>query len=474
MSLLARCLDWFNVRWNELLAILVILRAEVSQVEEVAPANDAEIEFAGSAAKAVLHQDPGGARQILFITGIFFLLAILWMAFAKVEEQAHANGKVIPSGHLQVIQNLEGGIVAEIHVREGERVVKDQPLLRIDDTQFASSYQEQEKDRQYLLAKTARLLAEVNKQDFPTAEGLKDIDEELAAREVSLFQSRQQELSSQEHILAEQVAQREHEVSEGRTKVEQLTRSLSLAQQELNMTQPLVKHGAISQVEVLRLQRETSDLKGELERSKVEVTRASSALEEARSKLGGRQLEFVSKAQQELNEARAELSRTETKRKAMEDRVTRTIVRSPVAGSVNRLKINTIGGVVQPGMDLVEIVPSEDTLLVEARVSPVDIAYMHPGQKAMIKVTAYDFTVYGGLEGELSHISSDSLLDEDGNSYYLVRVRTDQHFHGKAGEKLAIIPGMTVEVDILTGSKTILSYILKPVIKARNRALTER
>lgn len=474
MSRLAEWSQRLRGHGRGLLAILHVLKAEVKLVEEHAPAQAVDLDYASSAAQAVLHHDPYGARQILLMVAVFVLCAFLWMAFAQVEEQAHANGKVIPSGHLQVVQNLEGGIVAEISVHEGQTVEKDQTLLRIDDTQFSSSYREQEKDRQYLLVKTARLQAEVDGKPFPDGADVRDVNAELLARESSLYQSRQQELSAQLQILGEQVTQKEHEISEAKAKVEQLGKSLSFAQQELNMTQPLVKQGAISQVEVLRLQRQTNDLRGELEMSKVEVTRITSALEEAQSKLTGRRLEFVAKASQELNEARAELARTEEKRGALEDRVSRTTVRSPVAGRVNRLLVNTIGGVVQPGMDLVEVVPTDTSLLVEARVSPVDIAHLHPGQKAMIKVTAYDFTIYGGLQGELVHISPDSLLDKDGNSYYLVRVRTNQHFKGKEGQELEIIPGMTVEVDILTGSKSILSYVLKPIIKTSNRALTER
>lgn len=474
MSRLAEWHGQWRTHWRNLLLILRVLKAEVNLVEEHAPAQAVDMDYAASAAQAVLHHDPRGARQILMMVLIFIVLAFLWMAFAQVEEQAHATGKVIPSGHLQVVQNLEGGIVAEINVHEGQTVEKDQTLLRIDDTQFASSYREQDKDRQYLRVKTARLQAEVDGKPFPAELDLHDIDADLLAREVGLYQSRQQELSAQLQVLTEQITQKEHEVSEIKAKVEQLSKSLALAQQELNMTQPLVKQGAISQVEVLRLQRQTNDLRGELEMSKVEVTRTTSALEEAQSKLVGRRLEFVAQAGQELNDARAELARTEEKRDALEDRVARTTVRSPVAGRVNRLLVNTIGGVVQPGMDLVEVVPTEANLLVEARVSPVDIAYLHPGQRAMIKVTAYDFTIYGGLQGELVHISPDSLLDKDGNSYYLVRVQTNQHFSGKQGQALDIIPGMTVEVDILTGSKSILSYVLKPIIKTRSRALTER
>lgn len=464
----------FRQHFAEFMGIMHILKAETAIVEETVAAHAADIDYASSATQAVLHEDPRGARQMLLITAVFFLTGFLWMALATVDEQAHGAGKVIPSGHLQVIQNLEGGIVAELYVREGQSVTKDQPLIRIDDTQFASSYREQDKDRQYLQVKTARLQAEVEGGTFPPVDGFKDVDPELLNREASLFQSRAQELQSQLRVLDEQISQKEHESNEVKTRVEQLARSYALAAQELHMTQPLVAQGAISQVEVLRLQRDTNDLKGQLDVTRVEVTKVESSLQETRDARNSHQLQFKAKAQQELNEARAELSRIEEKRGALQDRVTRAVVRAPVAGQINRLLVNTIGGVIQPGKDIAEIVPTEESLLVEARISPVDIAYLHPGQKAVIKITAYDFTIYGGLDGELVHISPDSLVDEKGGSYFLVRVKTDQHFLGKTGQKLEIMPGMTVEVDILTGKKTVLSYILKPVLRARSKAFTER
>ncbi len=460
--------------WREMQQILLTLRAETAAVESVDPAHPDEIDYAASAARAVLYQDPRGARQILMITGGFFLLCLLWSAFADIDEYARGAGKVIPSGRLQVVQNLEGGIVAELYVHEGETVQRDQPLLRIDDTQFASSFREQEQQRQFLRAKTARLQAEVDAKAFPAVGALQDIDAAILDQEVSLYQSRQQEIQSQIRILDEQITQKQHELDEIKAKVAQLTKSYDLAAQELAMTEPLVAKGAISQVEVLRLRRQTFDLKGQLDVARLEITKLGSSLQEAQNKRDSYRLQFIAKAQQEMSEAMAALSKLDETKGALEDRVRRTIVRSPVAGLVNRLLVNTIGGVVQPGMNLVEVVPTQDSLLVEARVSPVDIAYLHPGQKAIIKVTAYDFTVFGGLEGQLVHISPDSLVDDKGNSYYLVQVQTDQHFLGKMGKKLEIIPGMTTEVEILTGQKTVLSYILKPVLRAKSRAFSER
>ena len=461
--------------WRGLLSILATLRAEIQEHDNVDVATDDDIHFASSAARAVLHQDPRGARQILLLTALFLLVCLVWMAFAKVDERARGSGKVIPSARLQVIQNLEGGIVAELYVREGQQVAREQPLLRIDDTQFSSSLREQQQQRAYLRVKTARLRAEIAGEPFSAQQAdLQDVDAALLTQEVNLYQSRQQDYAGQLRVLDEQVVQKGHELDEIKSRVGQLARSYELAAQELRMTEPLVPKGAISEVEVLRLRRETLELKGQLDVARLEVSKVEAGLQEVQNKRDSFRLQVEAKAQQELNEAAAELGKLEESRDALADRVRRTTVRAPVAGQINRLLVNTIGGVVQPGMDLVEIVPGEDSLLVEARMSPVDIAYLHPGQQAMVKVTAYDFTIYGGLDGRVVHISPDSLVDDKGNSYYVVRVETERHFLGKLGQRLEIMPGMTVEVDVLTGEKTVLSYLLKPILRAKERAFSER
>jgi len=241
------------------------------------------------------------------------------------------------------------------------------------------------------------------------------------------------------------------------------------------MSEPLVAEGAMSRVEILRLQRSANDIHGELTAARLSIPRLESSLNEAKSKLSELEIRFHTEALEELNLAKSELDITTESVMALEDRVTRTRVLSPVKGTIKQLKVTTIGGVIQPGMDLVEIVPLEDQLLIEAEIRPADIAFLHPGQKAMVKLTAYDFSIYGGLEAELEHISADTITnEEDGESYYLIRLRTDKNYLEKNGEKLNIIAGMTADVDILTGKKSVLDYILKPILKARSRALRER
>lgn len=240
------------------------------------------------------------------------------------------------------------------------------------------------------------------------------------------------------------------------------------------MSAPLADEGAISEVEILRLKRSVNDLQGELEASKLAIPRLQSAHVEMKNKIKDLEISFRTKARGELNDIEAELSVTEESLRSQQDRVSRTLVRSPVRGTVKQVKVTTVGGVIQPGMDLMEIVPLEGSLLIEAHVRPADIAFLRPDQDAQVKLTAYDFAVYGGLPAKLEHISADTITDENGDSFYLIRVRTERSYIGTEDSPLKIIPGMTAVVDILTGEKTVLDYLLKPVLRARERALRER
>ena len=251
-------------------------------------------------------------------------------------------------------------------------------------------------------------------------------------------------------------------------------RSYALLKQELDMSEPLAAEGAISEVEILRLKRSTNDLRGELEATRLAIPRIQSELEEMHNKIEDLDISFRTQARSELNELQAELSGVEETLHSQEDRVTRTVVRSPVRGEVKQIKVSTIGGVIQPGMDLLEIVPLEGTLLVEAHVRPADIAFLRPDQDAQVKLTAYDYAIYGGIPAKLEHISADTITDERGDSFFLIRVRTDRNYLGPAENPLKIIAGMTAVVDVMTGKKTVLDYLLKPVLRAREMALREK
>jgi len=434
-----------------------------------------DIDFMSETAAAALQGPPAYSHVLIWGTVAFVAAFIIWAAFANIGETTVGEGKVIPSSQIQVVQNLEGGIVSEIKVRIGEVVRKNQVLMLIDDTRYASSFNENKVKNDALTAKIARLNAEVSGKNFELgAKFIKD-NPDLAERELTLYRSRQAEFNANTAGLRQQIDQRMQELKEKRAREIQIKASLDLLKRELTMSRPLVKAGAMSEVELLRLERQENDLQGELDSTKITIPRLDAAVTEARNKLEGYVAKFRNDALTELNQVRAEQEGTSATQVALKDRVERAVVRSPVTGTIKALKVNTVGGVVQPGSDLLEIVPLEDNLLVEARVKPRDIAFLRPGQETLVKITAYDFSIYGGFHAKLENISADSITDEKKNeTYYLVRVRTMSAMPERHGQPLAIIPGMTATVHIHTGEKTFLQYLLKPIIKTKELAFRER
>jgi len=393
-----------------------------------------DLEYVQNARAAVRGDSFAGANLLLFGIIAAVVAFVAWAANAMIDEVTKGQGKVIPSSSIQTIQNLEGGIVAEIFISEGSRVEKDEVIVRIDDTQSGSSYRENLAKSQALNAALARLDAEakqLNELVFP-AEIVKS-RQDLVERETSLFEKRRSDLAEQRAIF---------------------DRSLKLASDELTMTVPLVQKGIVSRVEQLRLEREVNELEGQL-----------------KDLVGTRQRE----AMEQYNEIRAQAEELNEMLQGREDRVQRTSVRSPIAGTVNKIYMNTIGGVVQPGEPIADIVPENETLLVEAKIRPSDIAFLSPGQEATLKFSAYDFSIYGGLKGTVENISADTIQDEvDKEHYYMIKVRNDLGKLVKDGRELPIIPGMVVEVDVLTGRRTVLQYLTKPFHRMRFNALRER
>jgi adhesin transport system membrane fusion protein len=425
--------------------------------------------------KALIEDAPRVIR--LTIWGIigFFLFLLLWANFAVIDEVTKGEGKAIPSSKVQKIQNLEGGIVSELFVKEGQIVEAGAPLIRLDDTRFKSNVGETEADRLSMLLRVERLSAEIDNRElnFP-ADALAAAPGQ-AASEKSLYESRRQQLHDEVGGLQEQLIQKQQELREFTSKQAQYRQQLGLQRQEIAMSEPLVAQGAVSPVEVLRLKRAEVETRGQLDATTLAIPRAESAIKEVQRKIDETRGKFRSEALTQLNEARTELNKASATGKALEDRVSRTLVTSPVRGIVKQLMVNTIGGVIQPGSDMVEIVPLDDTLLVEAKIRPQDIAFLHPGQEAVVKFTAYDYTIYGGLKAKLEQIGADTITDEDKKTtYYVIKLRTDRSHLGTDEKPLLIIPGMVASVDIITGKKSILSYLLKPIIRARAEALHER
>lgn len=439
----------------------------VHQVEDKLLARD----FVTDADAAIIAQDPLRARKAIRLVLLALGVFLLWSIIAQVDEITKGEGKVIPSRQLQVIQSLDGGIVDEILVKEGDHVREGQVLVKIDATRFLSNFKESRATYLSLLAKAARLRAVAEGSEFvPPPEVVKEAPE-LIQQERSLYLNRKAELEAQIGIAREQLAQRSNELSEARARYEQAAQGLALTSKELAMTQPLIQSGAVSDVELLRLQRDVARYSGEKNQASAQITRLQAAIGEAQKKIQEVELEFKNQARNELSETQGKINSLSEGSVALSDKVKQADIRSPVNGTVKRLLYNTVGGVVQPGKDILEVVPLEDTLLLEAKVLPKDIAFLRPGQTANVKFTAYDFTIYGGLEARVEQISADSVTDDKGNAFYLVRVRT---LKSRLGKNLPIIPGMVAEVDILTGKKSILSYLLKPVLRAKQYALTER
>ena len=420
---------------------------------------------------AILQQEPLRARILLKSVGIALAIAVMWAAVSRLDEVTRGEGKVIPSRQLQVLQSLDGGVVEEILVKEGDVVDAEQVLLRIDPTRFASSVRESRVQYSALVAKAARLKALTEGTPFKVPDEIAKEDPKTVEEERRLYESRRNELETQSSIARQQLAQRQQELVEVRARHEQASKSYDISARELAVTKPLIASGAVSEVELLRLERDVARFRGERDMASAQISRIQASISEASHKLEEVGLAFRNESGKELGETMARLNALAEGSVGLSDKVTRSVLRSPVKGTVKRVLVNTVGGVVQPGKDVIEIVPLEDNLLLEARVQPRDIAFLRPGQKVVVKFTAYDFSIYGGLDGKLEHIGADSVVDEKGNAFYIVRVRTNQP---SLGNNLPVIPGMVAEVDIVTGEKSVLTYLLKPVLRASARAFTER
>ena len=413
--------------------------------------------------------------NVLSLTVVAFVVIFLyWANKALLDEVTRGDGRVIPSSRVQVIQNLEGGILSELLVKEGAIVEKDAVLLRITNAVAQSDYGETLSQYLSLKAALSRLEAEVANREIAFSDDVLTGAPRAADTELSLYRARKTQLDAQIAVLRDQEAQRQQEILELKARAQALQRTLAFARDERAITEPLVAKGAAARVELVRLQRQISDLEGQLDNTRLSIPRAESALSESQRRIHERGATFQADARNELNQRRTQYTTIESKILAERDRVSRTEVRAQVRGTIKELKINTIGGVIRPGQDLVDLVPLEDTLVIEARIRPADIAFLRPGQTATVKITAYDYSIFGGLKAHLEQISADSIKDEKGESFFRVLLRTEKNSLGTLESPLPIIPGMTASIEILTGQKTVLDYLMKPLLRAKERALRER
>lgn len=430
-----------------------------------------EADFMMDADSIIVQQEHLRARILLRVAFVSVILFVVWAALVHVDEITKGEGKVIPAQQIQILQSLDGGIVTNILVKEGDVVKEGQVLLQIDTTRFESTLNESRSMYLSLTAKAARLRAIGEGKAFvPPPEVVLEAPD-TASEEQRLYATATSELEAQLSIARQQLAQRTQEQNESIARQKQASQAYESSLKELNVTRPLLSTGAVSEVELLRLERDVSRFKGERDIAASQISRAGSAISEASRKIQEVELSFRNTASKELSETMSRLNSIIQSSSGLEDKVKQSAIRSPVRGTVKRLLVNTVGGVVQPGRDVIEVVPMEGKLILEAKVQPRDIAFLAPGQKAVIKFSAYDFAIYGGLDAILEHIGADSVTDEKGNTYYTVRVTT-VNSRLKGGQP--IIPGMVAEVDIITGKKTILNYMLKPVLRAKQSAFTER
>ena len=432
-----------------------------------------ELEYLESLSAAVLHSTPRRSRLVLYFWLLTVALFLLWASIAKVDEIVRAHGKIVPSGENKVLQNLEGGIVESIDVKEGETVKKGQVLLRIKNMRSRSELEGYLSKYYELAARAARLKAQAKNEPLEFDKALAEEHPELVERERSLYNANMGRLKAELETLRKQMRQKQLLLAEAEKKLKNLKKSYALIEEEVKMSEPMVKEGVKSKVDFLKLQREANAIRTEIDSVKASIPRLQSAIAEIRSRIEEQKLKFESESERKMNETLGEMERVMAKIKAFEDTVARTVVRSPVDGIVKKLYVHTIGGVVKPGMDLVEIVPMDKNLIAEVKVSPKDIAFIYPGQKALVKFTAYDYAIYGGLKGKVVGISPDTVTDKKDRTFYIVRIETDSNYLLSGGKRLKIIPGMVVDADIVTGKRTILDYLLKPLLHSKDYIFTE-
>lgn len=426
-------------------------------------------DFANDLQAAILLQSPKGGRLILYFIVLLVASALAWLWLAMVDDVVLGQGKVIPSSHVQLIQNLEGGVLKELLVSEGQVVEKGATLVVLDDIQFGAELEKNTQEAAGLEIAIERLTAEALGQGKEPAfsENLRKQYPILVEKQQALFVSRREALQNQINVLTFAMKEQEQELDQFTTKLENAKEKYDLAQQELKQIKPLLSSGAVSEMEVLRARQTVAAAKAEMSEANAAIPKIRTSILEAKEKIGQATAEFRQKAQQELSEILPKFRGLAALQKSLQDKVARTGIESPVRGTVKKIYVDTLGGTIRPGMTMMEIVPLDDSLLIETKIAPKDIGFIRQGQTAKVKLSAYDFAVYGGLEGKVERVSADSISDDKGRTFFLITVSIPQTFIGKKEDNLLIIPGMQAEVDIVTHQRRMIDYILRPLLKAK-------
>lgn len=433
-----------------------------------------DYEFMNSLSSAVLERAPTKMSKVIKIWLVTIFAFVLWASVAEIDEITRGDGKAIPYGQNQLIQNLEGGIIEAILVHEGQTVKTGDSLLKINNAKSLSASKTNVIKYQEYEAKRLRLFAEANQIAF---EAFETEDEELniqIALAKKLYDSRKLEFLAKDEGMLNLIEQKKQEYKEAQANINSLKKSLEYVTEEIAMTAPMVREGVKSKVDFLKLKREANEIENRILAAKLSLPRLQSAINEFRNKrIESKQL-YINTAKKELHEVTAEIARLGAQQEEFSDQVRRTMVSSPVDGIIQKIYIHTAGGVVKPGEDLIEIVPTSKKLILEVKIKPSDIAFIHPGAEAKVKVSAYDYAIHGGLTGKVIFISPDTVTNKEGETFYIIHVETPKSHLGTDEHPLQIIPGMTVNADITTGQKTVMQYILKPILKSKQYVFTER
>ena len=427
-------------------------------------------DWTGDAAWAETEERPLKAKAVIYIVLAAFLTLLLWMAAARVDEVVTGSGKAIPTSGTQMVQAIDGGMVKEILVKESQAVSKDAVLVKINQTRFSSSLGERSAQLTALSAKAARLEAQTQGKPFAVPAEAADSMQNIIEHERRLYQTSLEEMRSAVKVARDQAFQRHQELVEANARLSQLTGACELAENELKATKQLLSSGAVSELEVIRLEKESARAKADRDQARAQITRTRGAIQEAEGQIKETELRYLNSWRNELTATLRELESLEEGNKALIDRVSQAEIRAPISGTIKRLFVNSKGSVIMPGGAVAEIVSDRDALVVEARLAPNDRAFARPGLPVVVKVTAYEYAVYGGLEGTVEHIGPDTMTDEKGSTYYTVRIRTKET---DFGPDRPILPGMVAQVDIMTGKRTILAYLLRPLFRAKEKAFRE-
>lgn len=434
-----------------------------------------DLAFMSSLSQAALEKPTWSSRLLVWVIFLVVGWLIYWSHLAQLDQLVRGEGRVVPSSRIQVVQNLEGGIVERLFFAEGDQVREGEVLLQLDSTQFTSSFDEKSLELLALRAKALRLLAEADAKNqliLPT-EFDSNFEQEVYFRELELYRNRQRQLQTSTRIVEEQKSQHRTELDNALEQEKQLAESHQLLLDEIEMLRPMVRRGIAPEIDLLRLRREANDTFGKLNAVRESIPRYRSLISESRARIEETQQKFSNEAQENLNLTLAQIAQLESLQLALEDKVIRTSIRAPVSGVISELRVSSLGEVVQAGSDIVKIVPKDDYLVIETRIQPSDIGFIKPGLAARVRFTAYDFSIHGALDARVERVSADTLTDEEGNTYYLARIRTDKNYLGPSHAPLPLMAGMQASVDVIVGQQRVLDYLLKPLLKTKDIALRE-